>query len=124
MKLTSNSEPASRWAMSRVSGCILEAPRHEHEERREQAEHQRRAEELGDAEHAHLGDRSLEQREQEAAHAELGEKGNDTDGKCLRRGTLWSEAPRNEETGYERDVKKKLQLGCKVDEREVAAGIF
>ena len=45
----------------------------------EQAEHQRRAEEIRDAEHAHLGDRGLEQGEQHAADGELAEIGDDAD---------------------------------------------
>ncbi len=47
--------------------------------RTKQAEHQRRAEELGHAEDAHLGDRGLEEHEQEAADRELAEIGRDTD---------------------------------------------
>ena len=45
----------------------------------EQAEHQRRAEELRHAEHAHLGDRRLEHGQQDAADRELAEIGGDAD---------------------------------------------
>ena len=48
-----------------------------------QAEHQRGAEELGHAEHAHLGDGGLEHSEQEAAGGELGDIGDDADQKRL-----------------------------------------
>ena len=60
--------------MSDVEGeaVHLEAPRNEHEQGGEQAEHQRCTQKFGHAEDAHLGDRGLEEGEQEAANSELG----------------------------------------------------
>ena len=57
----------------------LQAPRHEQQERGQEAEHQRGAEELRHAEYPHLGDGGLEQREQEATNREFGEIGGDAD---------------------------------------------
>ena len=48
-------------------------------------EHQRHAEEFRHAEHAHLGDRRLEQREQEAADGELADIGDNPDGERRQR---------------------------------------
>ena len=48
-------------------------------QRRKQAEHQRRAEKFRHAEHPHLGDRGLEQRQQEAADGEFADIGGDAD---------------------------------------------
>ena len=65
--------------MSKARPCIYRLRETKQEQRREQAEHQRGAEEFRHAEHAHLGDRGLEQREQEAADGELAEIGDEAD---------------------------------------------
>src|SRR6185312_14874847 len=102
----------------------LETRRDETEQGREQAEYQRRAQELRHAEDAHLGDRDLEEAQQRAADAELHEIGDETpeqrrDARIGARESHWQE-----EAADQRYIKKKLQRRGELDQREMAAGIF
>ena len=77
----------------------------------EQAEHQGGAEEFRHAEHPHLGDRSLEQREQEAADGELADIGGDADGERRHGRAGGRDAPGHEQAGDQRDIEQELERG-------------
>ena len=66
------------------------------EDRAEQAEQQRAAEELGDAEDAHLGDRDLEHAERDGAEGELGGVARQSDRDRARSCRRRREAPYGE----------------------------
>src|SRR5512135_1193055 len=102
MKLNSTSPPARRWAMSRARRSILKAPRHKQDEKPEQAQHQRRAEELRHPEDPHLGDADLEHAEQKSAHRQLGAIGRGADGVGGRAAARSRHPPWRKDTTYER----------------------
>ena len=65
MKLTSTRRAGEHMRDVEGEACVITSPPRRKQQRAEQAEHQRDAEEVGHAENAHLGDRGLEQREQQ-----------------------------------------------------------
>src|ERR1017187_9144023 len=116
MKLTSTSEPASIWAMSKVMPrMVLKAPRDEQQQGGEQAEHQRRAEEGRHSKHAHFGDGRLKHGQQQATDRELRhiDRKTDRDSAGARIGS--GNAPWREQAADHRDIEQKLELGCQID---------
>ena len=94
MKLTSTSPPARRCATSKDRPCISKTSRHEEKQRAQQTEHQGGAEKGRNAEHAHLGDGGLEQRQRETAERQLGRIGDPAEriGRSIR--CEWAPCPR------------------------------
>src|SRR5262245_11520398 len=105
--------------MSKESVLMSMAPRHEHEERGKEAEHQRDAKEVGHAKHPHLGDRGLEQAEQEAERGELGDISGDAERKRGKGGAGRCNAPGQEEAADQREIEQELELRREIDEGEV-----
>src|SRR6185437_10591211 len=124
MKLTSTSPPASRCAVSKASAGISKAPRHEAQQGPEQTQHQRRAKEIRHAEDAHLGDRRLEKRQQNAAAEELCAIARKADAEGSGRRAERRQPPRDKNAGDQRDVKQKLYRSRELEHGEMPAGIF
>ena len=125
MKLTSTRPPASRWAMSKSRPCIYRLRETNSRSVAEQAEHQRGAQELGHAEHAHLGDRRSRtaragRRRPRACRDRRRRRSRSAAGAGAGR----RQAPGREHAGDQRDVEQQLERRGELDQREMAAGIF
>src|SRR5256885_771133 len=120
MKLTSTSEPASRCEMSKARPRKSQPSRYEAQQGREQPEHQRGTEKLRDTEHAHLGDRGLEHREQETPGSKLAEIRDKADRIGGKSGARGREAPGQEHAGDERNVEQELERSGELDQRQMA----
>src|SRR5262245_63778463 len=96
--------------MSKVSVLMSMAPRHEHEQRSKEAKHQCDAKEVRYAKHAHLGDRGLEQAEQETERGELGDVSGDTEPKRGEGRAGRRDAPGQEQAGDQREIEQALEL--------------
>src|SRR6266568_2715118 len=117
-KLSTSMPPASKCPVSKARLAISKTLRDEQQEHGESAGRKGAAEEDRIAEHPHLGDRGLADRQERGEHEELAEP--DGGAKRQRRDALLAggDAERDEQANEQREIEHQLESGRRLDHRE------